>query len=71
MKILFCGGGALGSHALQLGRDLEAELAVIDDDRVETKNLSSQWFVKQMVGKNKASALKAQLRNFFGVSLQE
>lgn len=71
MKILFCGGGALGSHALQLGRDLEAELAVIDDDRVESKNLVSQWFVKQMVGRNKASALKAQLRNFYGVRLQD
>jgi hypothetical protein len=53
MKILICGGGALGSHALQLGRDLGADLAVVDDDRVETKNLASQWFVKQMVGKNK------------------
>ncbi len=71
MKILICGGGALGSHALQLGRDLGADLAVVDDDRVETKNLASQWFVKQMVGKNKASALKAQLQNFYGVRLQD
>jgi hypothetical protein len=71
MKILFCGGGALGSHALLLGRDLGADLAVIDDDRVETRNLASQWFVKQMVGKNKASALKAQLQNFYGVCVQD
>ena len=71
MKILFCGGGALASHALLLGRDLEAELALIDDDRVETRNLASQWFVKQMVGKNKAAALKAQLQNFYGVRLQD
>ena len=26
MKILFCGGGALGSHALFLARDLQHEL---------------------------------------------
>ena len=71
MKILFCGGGALGSHALFLARDLEHELAVIDFDRVETKNLASQWFVKQMVGKNKATALKTQLLNFYGVKLQD
>ena len=71
MKILICGGGALGSHVLMQGRDLEAALAVVDDDRVETKNLASQWFVKQMVGKNKASALKAQLQNFYGVRLQD
>ena len=57
MNIVFCGGGALGSHALQLGRDLKAALAVVDDDRVESRNLASQWFVKQMVGKNKAVAL--------------
>jgi hypothetical protein len=71
VKILFCGGGALGSHALFLARDLEPELAVIDFDRVETKNLASQWFVSQMVGKNKATALKAQLQNFYGLKIQD
>src|SRR5206468_1313898 len=71
MKIVFCGGGALGSHGLFLARDLEHELAVIDFDRVETKNLASQWFVKQMVGRNKATALKTQLLNFYDVRLQD
>ena len=71
MKIVFCGGGALGSHALFLARDLEHELAVVDFDRVETKNLASQWFVKQMIGKNKAAALKLQLFNFYGVKLED
>jgi hypothetical protein len=71
MKILICGGGALGSHVLLLGRDLGADLAVVDDDRVETKNLASQWFVKQMVGKNKASALKTQMQNFHGVKVRD
>lgn len=71
MKIIFCGGGALGSHGLFLARDLEHELAVIDFDRVETKNLGSQWFVKQMVGKNKATALKMQLLNFYDVKVQD
>ncbi len=71
MKIVFCGGGALGSHALFLARDLQHELAIIDFDRVETKNLASQWFVKQMVGKNKATALKMQLLNFYDVMLQD
>lgn len=71
MKIIICGGGALGSHALFIGRDLGHELAVVDFDRVETKNLASQWFVKQMVGKNKATALKMQLFNFYGIRLQD
>src|SRR6266496_427445 len=71
MKILFCGCGALGSHGLFLARDLAHDLAVNDFDRVETKNLASQWFVKQMVGKNKATALKMQLLNFYDVKLQD
>jgi molybdopterin/thiamine biosynthesis adenylyltransferase len=71
MKILFCGAGALGSHALFLARDLQHDLAAIDFDRVETKNLASQWFVKQMVGKNKATSLKMQLLNFYDVKLQD
>jgi hypothetical protein len=71
MKILFCGVGALGSHALFMARDLEHELAAIDFDKVETKNLASQWFVKQMIGKNKATAAKMQLLNFYDVKLQD
>src|SRR5262245_1201593 len=71
MKILFCGAGALGSHGLLLARDLEHELAVIDFDRVETKNLASQWFVKQMIGRNKATALKMQFLNFYDTKLQD
>ncbi|MDF1813056.1 MAG: ThiF family adenylyltransferase [Verrucomicrobiales bacterium] len=73
MKILICGAGALGSHFAYLARDLGAdlELSVIDFDRVETKNLASQWFVKQMVGKNKATALKMQWQNFYGLRLKD
>jgi len=71
MKIIFCGAGALGSHAVFLARDLSHELAAIDFDRVETKNLSSQWFVKQMLAKNKATALKMQLLNFYDVKLHD
>ena len=65
--IAFCGVGALGSHAAVLCRNLDATLSFIDFDRVESKNLLAQAFVKQSVGKNKAEALKAQLLNFHGV----
>src|SRR6266446_812328 len=71
MKIIFCGGGAIGSHAMFIASELEHDLAVIDFYRVETKNLSSQWFVKQMIGKNKATALKMHLLNFYDVKLQD
>jgi molybdopterin/thiamine biosynthesis adenylyltransferase len=67
MRILFCGVGAIGSSAAVLCRNLEATLAFIDFDRVESKNLLAQAYVKPSVGKNKAEALKLQLLNLHGV----
>jgi molybdopterin-synthase adenylyltransferase len=67
VRLVFCGVGALGSHAATLCRTLGAELALVDFDRVETKNLLSQAFTRQAVGKNKADALRLQLRTFYGV----
>ncbi len=70
MKIVFCGVGALGSTAAMLCRNLDATLSFVDFDRVESKNLLAQAYVKQSVGKNKAEALKAQLLNFHGVKAE-
>jgi len=70
MRIVFCGAGALGSHALMLCRNLEADLRVVDFDRVESKNLAAQWYVKQSVGKHKAEAVRLQLANFYGVKAE-
>lgn len=67
MRILFCGVGALGSLAAVASRNLDATLCFVDFDRVESKNLLSQAYVKQSVGKNKAEALKLQLANFHGI----
>jgi hypothetical protein len=67
MRLLFCGVGALGSHAATLCRTLGADLALVDFDRVEAKNLLSQAYTRQAVGKNKAEALRLQMRTFFGV----
>lgn len=67
MLILFCGAGALGSTAATLCRTLPAELSIVDFDRVESKNLLSQAYTRQAVGKNKATALALQLRTFYGV----
>jgi len=66
-RVVFCGVGALGSHAAVLCRNLDASLVLVDFDRVESKNLLSQAFVKPSIGKNKADALKAQLLNFYGI----
>lgn len=70
MRIVFCGVGALGSTAVLYCRNLEVELRLVDFDRVESKNLSAQWFVKQSVGKNKAEAIRLQLGNFFGIKAE-
>jgi molybdopterin-synthase adenylyltransferase len=58
MRIVFCGVGALGSTAAVLCRSLDGELRLVDFDRVESKNLAAQSYVKQSLGKNKAEALK-------------
>src|SRR5262245_39298925 len=70
MRIVFCGVGALGSTAAVLCRSLGAELRLVDFDRVESKNLAAQAFVKQSLGKNKAEALKLQLWNFWALKAE-
>jgi hypothetical protein len=70
MRIVFCGVGAVGSTAVVLCRTLGADLAFVDFDRVESKNLLAQAFVKASVGKNKAEALKLQLSTFYGVKAE-
>lgn len=69
-RIAICGVGALGSTCAHLARNLDAELRLIDFDRVETKNLAAQWFVKPSLGKNKAEAARLQLANFYGVKAE-
>lgn len=69
-RVVFCGVGALGSNAVVACRNLEIQMALVDFDRVESKNCLSQAFVKPSVGKNKAEALKLQLANFWGVKAE-
>jgi hypothetical protein len=69
-RIVICGIGALGSTAVQYLRNVAAELRLVDFDRVESKNLSAQWFVKQSLGKNKAEAARLQLANFYGAKAE-
>ncbi len=70
MRVVICGIGALGSTALALCRNLDVELRLVDFDRVESKNLAAQWFVKQSLGKNKAEAARLQLANFYGAKAE-
>jgi molybdopterin-synthase adenylyltransferase len=70
VRIVFCGVGALGSTAAVLCRNVDATLVFIDFDRVESKNVLAQGFVKQSIGKNKAEALKLQFQNFYGIKCE-
>jgi molybdopterin-synthase adenylyltransferase len=69
-RVVICGVGALGSTAVQYLRNLDAELRLVDFDRVESKNLAAQWFVKQSLGKHKAEAIRLQLANFYGTKAE-
>lgn len=69
-RIVFCGVGALGSTAVSLCRNFGADMRLVDFDRVESKNLAAQWFVKASLGKNKAEAARLQLANFWGVKAE-
>ncbi len=67
LRVVFCGVGALGSHAAVACRNLAIVPVFVDFDRVESKNVASQAYVKPTVGKNKAEALKGIFSNFYGV----
>lgn len=69
-RVFVCGVGALGSNAVVAMRNLAASLVLVDGDRVESKNLLAQAYVKSSVGKLKADALKMQLANFYGLRVE-
>ncbi len=67
-KIVVVGVGALGSHFLQFSRNLEGcSFVAVDFDRVESKNVLSQFHAKASVGKNKANALQQTMNFLYGV----
>lgn len=65
-NIVIVGVGALGSHLLLCGRNWNAELAIVDFDRIETKNIAAQFHTKMGQGKNKAKALQSLMQSLFG-----
>lgn len=67
--ITIVGAGALGSHFVLGARNL-GSLKVIDFDRIESKNILSQFHAKPSLGKLKTEALKSTLNMLFGVKLE-
>jgi molybdopterin/thiamine biosynthesis adenylyltransferase len=69
--ITVCGAGALGANILEnLARSGLANLKVIDCDRIEERNLSTQPYYRADVGSLKAKILSSSLYRALGVKLQ-
>ena len=64
MLVIF-GVGALGSHLVQFVRNEKVDIKIVDFDRVEQKNVMSQFHGKPGVGKNKVEALKQTMDFLF------
>lgn len=70
MTLVIVGVGALGSHLVQFVRNEKTAIRIIDFDRVELKNVSSQFHSKTSVGKNKTAALAQTVDFLYGRKLQ-
>lgn len=69
-KIVVVGVGALGSHVVVFGRNLPVLFSTVDFDRVEQKNLLSQFHTRMALGKNKAIALQQMMLALFGLKIE-
>src|SRR4029077_18294352 len=68
--MVIIGIGALGSHLVQLTRNEKVDIRVIDHDRVEQKNVMSQFHGRPGVGKSKVMALQQTMDFLFKRNLQ-
>src|SRR5437764_4529671 len=69
-RVVVCGAGALGANVVEsLARQGFARLRVIDRDRVEERNLSTQPYYRSDIGALKARALANALYRALGVEL--
>lgn len=59
------GVGALGSHVVQLLRNEDVHLRIIDRDRVERKNIASQFHAASQTGKKKVVSLASSMAFLF------
>lgn len=70
-RLTICGAGALGSHlADNLARQGFRQLRVIDRDRVEQHNVSTQLYGESDVGAWKAEVLRQRLFRATGIEIE-
>ena len=68
--VTICGAGAVGANLTEtLARAGFGRLSVIDMDRVEEHNLSTQPFLRSDVGTHKVKSLARQLYRALGISV--
>jgi molybdopterin-synthase adenylyltransferase len=71
VSIVICGAGALGANITEnLARSGYGNLRVIDDDRIEEHNLSTQPYYKTDIGGFKAKVLANSLYRAIGAKVQ-
>lgn len=71
LRVTVCGGGALGANLVEsLARQGFGRLGVIDRDRVEKRNLSTQPFYRTDVGAHKAKILANTLYRALAVKVE-
>ena len=71
MQILVCGVGTLGGNLVEhLARQEAISLRILDDDRVEQRNLSNQPYYSHQIGKPKVSALAENVFRISGQRLE-
>jgi molybdopterin/thiamine biosynthesis adenylyltransferase len=69
--VTVCGAGALGANiAESLARSGFAHLRVVDRDRIEERNLSTQPFYRSDIGAHKAKILANSLYRALGVNVE-
>lgn len=68
--ITVVGVGALGSHLVQFIRSEDVKIKVIDFDRVEQKNVQSQFHSKPNVGKLKVLSLNQSMQFLYGTKIE-
>lgn len=67
--VVVVGVGALGSHVVQFLRNAGVNIRVIDFDKVEMKNVTSQFHGKTSVGKFKVASLQQTMNFLYGSKL--
>lgn len=68
--IVIVGVGALGSHLVPLLRNEKVAIKIVDFDRIEQKNVASQFHAKTTVGKAKVVGLAQTLQFLFGQKVE-